>query len=436
MVNLKTSTKAALTILGSIYLAACSLNEQDNLQNANPNATLAIDKPEQVNTKAAENPTLNPSSDATIKLFEQCGESLAVSGARPNATVARVQKKRLNIRVEKLYLEDIPEKIMPGVVFGCITVTGASLKTEPSVQRPEEAFLKLARILRAFDGVIIEVLLIQNFNLAELDHPTNPELTQPRKPSLRGLDLFMVKKLSPFVFEWVCGAINLAKSSDGLCVGVFECSVTSVKCLDNLGIQIMEGFYLEDLPNLASIDCQLVLKKLFSHRLTLKNLSKDLVVSAAIAKSITGKEWMEVWMDMSIWNKICLSELKGIAVKGFLCLNVTDLAELQKNLSLEWEIVPSQIHAVYLEDYTPTTHLTKAFVDSVVEWADNNTDGMETLRIYGFNKPLEPGLVKALKSHPINKTKLLSLKTFVINGVSRPIKTYEQDSDWQWTIVG
>ncbi|OAG30268.1 hypothetical protein NEDG_02244 [Nematocida displodere] len=136
--------------------------------------------------------------------------------------------------------------------------------------------------------------------------------------------------MSPSFLVWFCKTVDLSGCTAPMSITLTECNTTSIKCLDSLGIQKLRGLVLEELANLAVLDCQLITKISPSGvgALELWHLPVFTEVPEHLAKLLAEKRWKKVCMDMRIWNEICSQAKKSMEVATKLWLNVRDLKEL------------------------------------------------------------------------------------------------------------
>ncbi|OAG30951.1 hypothetical protein NEDG_02267 [Nematocida displodere] len=307
--------------------------------------------------------------EATIAFFNKAGAGLETTNTDQGKVIAQKQYSGKSIHLMSITLADIPDQILPGIQFTCVRMFGSVSPLSIDVTPPEEVE-RLAKVLHILSTVFIETLCITRFN-------TKDALPEPPRIAFSTISTLYIAYISPPFLEWLCKAVDLSGCTNPVAILLMGCSITSIRCLDNLGIQKLEGFVLRgELPNLAALDYRLINKISPTGLGTLglwdlPNLTK---VSKDLATLLAEKQWKEVLMDMRLWTGICSQAKKSMFVGSKLWLNVSDLKELDPGSM--WIAGTT----LYVHENVPEKLTATAFFESVLKWLVGGREKTETLK--------------------------------------------------------
>ncbi|OAG29113.1 hypothetical protein NEDG_02250 [Nematocida displodere] len=218
-------------------------------------------------------PTIPRSSltEPTIAFFKRAGNgngqgpgSLQTLTRTHGLEIVRNQNAVVVIHLKNLEAKDIPEQIERGIVFRWLSVSGTAV---PGIGNftPRKELGVLAKLLQTVSSVRIGTLYIDCGNIhrvsigrGNMGRGSGLAGTTPNTislPNIKALSLFWA---SSSFLEWLCETVDLSASTESISVNIYNCEITSIKCLDNLGIQRPHVLRLESLPYLEQLDGQLV----------------------------------------------------------------------------------------------------------------------------------------------------------------------------------
>ncbi|OAG30746.1 hypothetical protein NEDG_02217 [Nematocida displodere] len=356
--------------------------------------------------------------EATIAFFTRAGAGLETTNTDQGRVIAQKQTDRQTIHLMNITLADIPDQILPGIQFTRVHMFGSASSCSTAFSPPEEVE-RLAKVLHILSTVSIETLCITRFN-------TNEALPDPPRIAFPTISTLCIAYISPPFLEWLCKAVDLSGCTNPVSILLTDCSITSIRCLDNLGIQKLRGFELEDLQSLKVLDCHLLTKISPTSLGVLKlwRLSNPTEVSTDLATLLVEKRWNDVWMDMRIWNGICSYTKKSMDVVSELWLNVRDL----------WELDPDKVWiagtTLGVHEDVPEKLTATAFFGSILTWLVGGREKTETLKsvsimpIYwmgGANNKHKVQCLAKMVSESEEWSAMLKQKTLYINSTQVPI---------------
>ncbi|OAG31146.1 hypothetical protein NEDG_01920 [Nematocida displodere] len=234
-------------------------------------------------------------TEASIKLWSaHRGNQLLTSGISPDIQIVKKQPETLLVYLPCLEMSAIPDLIEPGVVLTRVYIFSF-------VPGQTNLFIKdlCTKLLYALREVEIGILHMEAFG------DSGATLPPARPPFTLAITdgLWLHSLSSPFI-AWLCSSIDLGGCNKRIGLELVGGDVWSVACLDSLNIENPSGLCLKNLPNLANLECQVILKESCIERLELRNLPESLAVSFGIARAIRKKAWKIIDLDDHIWRKI------------------------------------------------------------------------------------------------------------------------------------
>ncbi|OAG31155.1 hypothetical protein NEDG_01568 [Nematocida displodere] len=356
--------------------------------------------------------------EATIAFFNKAGAGLEITNTEQGKVIAQKQTDRQTIHLMNITLADIPDQILPGIQFTRVHMFGSASSCSTAFSPPEEVE-RLAKVLHILSTVSIETLCITRFN-------TNEALPDPPRIAFPTISTLCIAYISPPFLEWLCKAVDLSGCTNPVSILLTDCSITSIRCLDNLGIQKLRGFELEDLQSLKVLDCHLLTKISPTSLGVLKlwRLSNPTEVSTDLATLLVEKRWNDVWMDMRIWNGICSYTKKSMGVVSELWLNVRDL----------WELDPDKVWiagtTLGVQENVPNKPTYTAFFGSVLKWLMGGGEKTETLKsvrvrptdwVWTSKNEHKVQCLAKMVSESEEWSAMLKQKTLYINSIQVPI---------------
>ncbi|OAG29921.1 hypothetical protein NEDG_01468 [Nematocida displodere] len=285
--------------------------------------------------------------------------------------IAKCQPNTIYIGLRNITLEEIPERIAPGIKLRVLDVSGARMH--------ESGLGKKTMVLQLFSA--LEDIWIETLRVAGFE--AEGETWAPaRQPSIH---LCITKELtiswiSPSFLVWFCESVDLSSHAGGISLELCECSIDSIACLDGLGIKNLSGLCLSKLPHLQRLDYHMPGGCEQRNTLAIQNLPLGLEVPSGVAQSITEGAWKKVFIHMCTWNRVYGLSGRAIVVKELLSLNVGCLDELSIG-----DVVGSggSVKTLEIRDGSSEKMLAKAFFDSAIQWAVSNAKEVETLDVRG-----------------------------------------------------
>ncbi|OAG31300.1 hypothetical protein NEDG_01778 [Nematocida displodere] len=413
MENLKNLIPAGIILL-CMALAHCMLDEcLDTPLHSSCGSLLGEEVASYLGGIAENLPELLPRTDhtdSTIVLFEKFANAHLLTQTNP-AQIEKVQSGKMEIGLSGMNMNNIPETIEPGLVFKELRISGARMDDyNPYIKEIVEKFL------RALEHVWVERLRLLWFDIQ----------TEVLTPTAQGISLVVTNELylyspSPPFLVWFCDTVDLSASEEGIRLILAWCDTTSIKCLDNLGIQNLFALCVDDLPLLRQIDCRFPNTSSTGCELSLLDLPNLLSVSKDVANSMAEKEWNHLSVDMPIWNSACCLAEKCIGVSESLSLVVTSLKDLDVNVcGRGWAQEGIRAERIVIYNNTKETFLTRAFINAAMDWLRTNASGVLYADIDSHNKENDPEVEAFIASAPIEACGLPNLQTLMISGIGIP----------------
>ncbi|OAG28957.1 hypothetical protein NEDG_01096 [Nematocida displodere] len=313
-------------------------------------------------------------TEATIAFFDKWAPgNLKYQPGRVTYVLEKNQTQIVVFDLNPMELEGIPPQIEPGLVFSEVRVLATYLEEcEISLA---EVTAKLAKLFQAFDGVCIDKLHMEDFDIEE-DLSPAPE----KRPLFIASQLSMCHVTSSF-FEWFCGRFDLGACSPGLSLKIDNSPLSSIACIDSLGIKTLSGLFLNELGDLACLSCQLLEQGRVKNSLELWYLSSDITLSPKVSKAIAEKDWDSMRVDIEVWFYICSSTHMNVVVKNVLELNVGEWGEfLEFELSNEDAFV--RVKTLVLENNSVNDHLTLVSFRAIMQWIKTEFLEVETIELF------------------------------------------------------
>ncbi|OAG29246.1 hypothetical protein NEDG_01319 [Nematocida displodere] len=363
-------------------------------------------------------------TDRTIGFFEKHSLGrMETERFGSDNLIAKHQTNLIKIKIGAADLEDIPEKIEPGIAFSWLLLLG-STRNKPSTT-PKELVARITKLLLAFSEVHVNRLAVTMFRIPQEDLPATAQ-TIPL--SIR-TDLWL-GRVSPGFLVWFCESVDLSACSEGIGVRLFNCETKSIACMENLGIQNLLGLYLSGLHNLERFDYLLPGEGHSKNKLILKGVFDGLQVSIDVAATIVESAWKEVSMDMKVLQSICRAAGKGMLVAELIFLSVTDVHSLCFYTDSQQSV---RAEILVIEDHTKTDLLSKAFFDSAMEWIYTKTENVQDVYILTKDKQTEHALEACLAADAlIYIARMPGLKYLVVNDcpVQLHPKPHQPEEGW------
>ncbi|OAG32510.1 hypothetical protein NEDG_02225 [Nematocida displodere] len=347
----------------------------------------------------------SPFTQETIGFFGKYTSGLETVGLHPNICLVKHQPVILSLFLRNIELEDIPEKIEPGLRIQQIRISGYVLESpKPSELAPSQTFHKLMKLLHALGEVQVDKLHLKKFNMIEDGPATAIPLTR--------MNELAFYEVSPFFLEWFCEIVDLSGCTFEFNLMIVNCGVESVHCLSKLGISTLKGLNLSDLPKLTQLDCQMP-NTTKDNELTLCADPLVLNLSTDIVDLIAEAAWKRIVVNMDIWNKIVSVPGTKNIVAELLVLEVTDWKDFQVNGHVQRT---AQARMIDIYDIRNETVLSKAFFMDVFGWMYENAEGVEMVRILVlYAKSVDLEIKTFLEDNdPIDQSRLPSLKTLMV----------------------
>ncbi|OAG32043.1 hypothetical protein NEDG_00518 [Nematocida displodere] len=267
-----------------------------------------------------------PYTNQTIEFFKNCNAELDVVWLGCRVCMVNIQPKHINIYLDDLWSNEIPEKIDPRSIFTAISIFGSAPKPHRPTRPP--SLPTLARLLQTLSDVQVGMLFIESF-----PRQVEPLPTTTPPIHLHVTDMLSLRNVSPSFLEWFCGAVDLSKCEHGITVALAWCNTKSIACLDYLSIKALSGLSLIGLLSLKHLDCSLKKCTDANALLALYHLPKLSNVSMDQALAISETVWSALWIDVHIWNCVCCLVSGCISVKDQLVINVTQMEKLWEGVA-------------------------------------------------------------------------------------------------------
>ncbi|OAG31529.1 hypothetical protein NEDG_00004 [Nematocida displodere] len=354
-------------------------------------------------------------TDNTIAFFEKYSAGdLVTRNEFPHIQINRYQPNTISIHLERVALVDIPEKLEPDLELSMLSIAGSSEQKDiPNIR------ILLEKIICALRRVWIEELHLTAIYMDQ--ETTSPIGLHTPLCLFKALDMSHIS--GPFL-EWFCEVVDLGGCTEGIEVNVVGCNTPSIACLNKLGISSISNLNISFLQNLQHFDYCLPNSAADTCELKICNLPRNIGVSAVVAKSLAEGIWLNVEMDMDIWNIICSAAKRKIGVLEELTLNIVFLEDLQADIDpgvRRW--LELQAGSIIFWDCTKEKMLKRPFFDAVVAWVRVNASGVMDIEITGINITTDPELESLWARTPVDVTGLSNLTTLEVLGVDVPIST-------------